>query len=48
LTLLLPAAENSKEGKIKQITKDQETKERKHKSNMNNGASLTLVQSQKE
>jgi hypothetical protein len=47
LTLLLPAAENSKEGKIKQRTKGQKTKKRKHKSNMNNGVSLTPVRSQK-
>jgi hypothetical protein len=45
LTLLQPATENSKEGKTKQGTKNQNTKDKiKHESSMNNSASLTPVQ----
>jgi hypothetical protein len=45
LTLCQPATEDSKEGKTKQGTKDQETKNKKrHKNSMNNIASLTPVQ----
>ncbi len=45
LTLLQPATENPKEGKKKQRTKDQETKNKiRHESSMSNSTSPTPVQ----